>query len=46
MRLRQIADAIGAEPEVPEMSDVIEKARQLYQFVADHDAKLLSLIHI
>jgi hypothetical protein len=40
MRLRQIADAIGAEPEVPEMSDVIEKARQLYQFVADHDAKL------
>ena len=40
LRLRQIADAIGAEPEVPEMSDVIEKARQLYQFVADHDAKL------
>lgn len=40
MRLRQIADAIGAEPEVPEMSDVIEKAGQLYQFVADHDAKL------
>lgn len=40
MRLRQIADAIGADPEVPEMADVIEKARQLYQFVADHDAKL------
>ncbi len=40
MRLRQIADAIGAEPEIPEMTDVIEKARQLYQFVADHDAKL------
>ena len=40
MRLRQIADAIGAEPEIPEMADVIEKARRLYQFVSDHDAKL------
>lgn len=40
MRLRQIADAIGAEPEVPEMAEVIEKSRQLYQFVSDHDAKL------
>ena len=40
MHLRQIADAIGAEPEVPEMAEVIEKARQLYQFVSDHDAKL------
>ena len=40
MRLRQIADAIGAEPEIPEMAEVIEKARQLYQFVSDHDAKL------
>ena len=40
MRLRQIGDAIGAEPDVPDMADVIEKARQLYQFVSDHDAKL------
>ena len=40
MRLRQIADAIGAEPEIPEMADVTEKAKQLFQFVADHDAKL------
>lgn len=40
MRLRQIADAIGAEPEIPEMADVTDKARQLYQFIADHDAKL------
>ena len=40
MRLRQIADAIGAEPEIPEMAEVIEKARQIYQFVSDHDAKL------
>lgn len=40
MRLRQIADAIGAEPDIPEMADVIDKARQLHQFVADHDAKL------
>ncbi len=40
MRLRQIADAIGAEPEIPEMADVTEKAKQLFQFIADHDAKL------
>lgn len=40
MRLRQVADAIGAEPEIPEMADVTEKAKQLFQFVADHDAKL------
>ncbi len=40
MRLRQIADAVGAEPEIPEMAEVIERARQLYQFVSDHDAKL------
>ncbi len=39
-QLRQIADAIDAEPDIPEMVDVIEKARQLYQFVSDHDAKL------
>ncbi len=40
MRLRQVADAIGAEPEIPEMAEVTEKAKQLFQFVADHDAKL------
>ena len=40
LRLRQIADAIGAEPEIPEMADVIERARSLYQFVSDHDARL------
>ena len=40
MRLRQIADAIGAEPDIPEMAEVMERARQLYQFIADHDAKL------
>ncbi|EEO26966.1 cell division protein ZipA C-terminal FtsZ-binding domain-containing protein [Oxalobacter paraformigenes] len=40
LRLRQIADAIGAEPDVPEMAEVMEKARRLYQFVSDHDAKL------
>lgn len=40
MRLRQVADAIGAEPDIPEMGEVTEKAKQLFQFVADHDAKL------
>lgn len=39
-RLRQVADAIGAEPEIPEMTEVTEKAKHLFQFVADHDAKL------
>lgn len=40
MRLRQVADAIGAELDIPEMAEVTEKAKQLFQFVADHDAKL------
>ena len=40
MRLRQVADAIGAEPDIPEMAEVTGKAKQLFQFVADHDAKL------
>ncbi|MDL2284093.1 cell division protein ZipA C-terminal FtsZ-binding domain-containing protein [Oxalobacter sp. OttesenSCG-928-P03] len=39
-RLRQMADNIGAEPEVPDMTDVLKAARELYQFVAQHDARL------
>ncbi|MCL1886618.1 MAG: cell division protein [Betaproteobacteria bacterium] len=39
-RLRQIADGIGAETEVPDMTDVLKAARELYQFVAEHDARL------
>lgn len=40
MRLRQIADEIDAEPEVPDMKDVMASARSLHQFVAEHDAQL------
>ena len=40
MRLRQIADEIDAEPEVPDMTDVMANARTLHQFVAEYDAQL------
>lgn len=39
-RLRQVADDIGAEPEIPDMMDVMARARSLHQFVAEHDAQL------
>lgn len=39
-RLRSVADAIGAEVEFPDMSDVMAAARVLYQFVRAHDAQL------
>jgi hypothetical protein len=39
-RLRQVADEIGAEPEIPDMMDVMARARSLHQFVAEHDAQL------
>lgn len=39
-RLRQIADEIDAEPEVPDMKDVMGRARSLHQFVAEYDAQL------
>ena len=41
MRLRQVADHIGAEPDVPDMTDVLKAARDLYQFIAGHDARLV-----
>lgn len=40
MRLRQISDEIDAEPEVPDMTDVMAGARALHQFVAEYDAQL------
>lgn len=40
MRLRQLADQLGAEPEVPDMIDVMTRARSLHQFVVEHDAQL------
>jgi FtsZ-interacting cell division protein ZipA len=40
MRLRQIADEIDAEPEVPDMTEVMGTARTLHQFVSEYDAQL------
>lgn len=39
-RLRQIADELGAELEVPDMSDVMARGRALHEFIAEYDAKL------
>jgi len=40
MRLREFTDSIGAEPEVPDMIDVIKTAKSLHQFITDHDVQL------
>ena len=40
MRLRQIADEFDADPDVPDMTEVMTTARSLHHFVAEHDAKL------
>jgi len=39
-RLRAVADEIGAEPEVPDMMEVMAEAKNLHRFVAGHDAQL------
>jgi len=39
-RLRAVADEIGAEPEVPDMIEVMSEAKNLNRFVAGHDAQL------
>ncbi|HEX9173792.1 MAG TPA: cell division protein ZipA C-terminal FtsZ-binding domain-containing protein [Telluria sp.] len=39
-RLRVVADEIGAEPEVPDMIEVMAEARTLHRFVSGHDAQL------
>jgi hypothetical protein len=39
-RLRVVADDIGAEPEVPDMIEVMGEAKTLHRFVAGHDAQL------
>ncbi len=39
-RLRAVADEIGAEPDVPDMIEVMSDARTLHKFVAGHDAQL------
>jgi FtsZ-interacting cell division protein ZipA len=44
-RLRSLADEIGAEPEIPDMIEVMAEARTLHQFVAGHDAQLGVNLH-
>jgi hypothetical protein len=40
MQLRQIADDIDAEPDVPDMTKVMTNAKALHQFVVEYDAQL------
>jgi hypothetical protein len=44
-RLRAVADEIGAEPEIPDMMEVMAEAKTLYGFVAGHDAQLGVNLH-
>ena len=44
-RLRQVADDIGGELFVPDMTQVMAAARSLHQFVAEHDAQLGVNVH-
>ncbi len=44
-RLRGVADEIGAEPEIPDMIEVMAEARILHRFVAGHDAQLGVNLH-
>lgn len=39
-RLRTVADEIGAEPEIPDMIEVMGEAKNLHRFVSGHDAQL------
>ncbi len=39
-RLRGVADEIGAEPQIPDMIEVMAEAKNLHRFVAAHDAQL------
>jgi hypothetical protein len=39
-RLRALSDEIGAEPEIPDMIEVMAEARLLHKFVSGHDAQL------
>jgi hypothetical protein len=38
--LRQIADRLNAHSDIPDMNRVMSTARELHQFVAEHDAQL------
>lgn len=39
-RLRGVSDEIGAEPQIPDMIEVMQDAKNLHRFVANHDAQL------
>ncbi len=39
-KIRTIADNLGAHPDIPDMNKVIRDARELQQFVSEHDAQL------
>lgn len=40
MRLRQVADDLEAEPDIPDMTNVMVTARALQQFISQYDAQL------
>ncbi len=40
MKTQAFADALGGEPEFPEMGDEVARARELDQFASAHDAQL------
>ncbi|MFZ6723510.1 cell division protein ZipA C-terminal FtsZ-binding domain-containing protein [Undibacterium sp. Ji49W] len=40
MKLRAIADNLSAHSDIPDMNKVMINARELHQFVAEHDAQL------
>ncbi|MEN9781256.1 MAG: hypothetical protein RL014_2404 [Pseudomonadota bacterium] len=40
MKARAFADALGGEPDFPEMLDEVARARELDQFAGEHDAQL------
>ena len=40
MKTQAFADAMGGEPEFPEMNDEVARARELDQFASAHDAQL------
>jgi hypothetical protein len=45
MKTQAFADALGGEPEFPEMVDEVARARELDQFASAHDAQLSFTLH-
>ncbi len=43
-KTRQFADAVGAEPELPDMLQEVARARELDQFASAHDAQLTFML--